>query len=208
MRPYASAKAGASVLIGSEAYPTAATMSRNASSRLSPRTRRRISRSFGDGRRSCGRAWTKSSATTMARYEAELIANDAGMPTVTMASAASAGPTARARLNVIELSATAVGRSRSSTRPVTSAAWAGAANALATPRPSVNPITTHSVASPAKANTASVADRTAAASSETMRTCLRSNRSAAAPAQGESRRMAANCEKLRTPSRSSEPVSR
>ena len=41
---------------------------------------------------------TRSTPTTSTRYEPALIANDAGIPSLRTESAASAGPTARARL--------------------------------------------------------------------------------------------------------------
>jgi hypothetical protein len=72
----------------------------------------------------------------------------------------------------------------------------------------VKPITSHSSATPANAQTARAAESADAAAPTTISSLRRSKRSAAAPAHGVSTRMAANCEKLRTPSRSSEPVRR
>jgi hypothetical protein len=60
-------------------------------------------------------------------------------------------------LKVIELRATADGRSSRPTSWEMNAVDAGALNALATPRPSANPITTHSSARPDQARAASVA---------------------------------------------------
>ena len=65
-----------------------------------------------------------------------MIAKDAGMPSLRTESAASAGPTARARLYVIELSATADCSCDRGTRSAISACDAGAENALTTPSPS------------------------------------------------------------------------
>ena len=65
-----------------------------------------------------------------------MIANEAGIPSLRTESAASAGPTARARLYVIELSATADCSCERGTRSAISACEAGAENALTTPSPS------------------------------------------------------------------------
>ena len=80
--------------------------------------------------------------------------NEAGIPSWETLSAPSAGPTARARLNVIELSATADGISAAGTSCVTSACCAGAENALIAPNPSANRITTSVGASPTHASAA------------------------------------------------------
>jgi hypothetical protein len=77
------------------------------------------------------------------RYENAFRPNAAGMPRYWTASAALAGPIARARLNVIELSATAVGTSGSSTSWAIIACCAGAEKALTTPSATASAITTH-----------------------------------------------------------------
>ena len=76
------------------------------------------------------------------RYETAFNPNAAGMPRYWTASAALAGPIARARLKVSEFSATAVGTSGSSTSCVISACCAGAENALCTPSATASAITT------------------------------------------------------------------
>ena len=75
------------------------------------------------------------------RYDAELMKKAHGMPNAAIAAAASAGPLARAMLNVIELSAIAEPRSRRETSDETIACCAGAENALTTPSSSANTIT-------------------------------------------------------------------
>jgi hypothetical protein len=130
------------------------------------------------------------------------------MPNTAITPAALAGPTARARLNVIEFSATACGTSSCSTRAVISACWLGTAKALVTPRAPEQPITTHSLASPFHASAASSALIAVAQSWVASSSLLRSSRSAIEPAHGESTSTGTNWQKLRTPSRNAECVSR
>jgi hypothetical protein len=111
-------------------------------------------------------------------------------------------------LNVIELSATAAGTSSRRTSEAKSACWAGVENAVVIPCPSPKPMTSAAVASSSSVRSASVAERTAAAGCVTRRSRRRSKRSAALPVQGARRSVGANWAKLRTPRRSSEPVSR
>src|SRR4051794_41985093 len=84
--------------------------------------------------RCCGRGRTNRSAAMKTRYDAELMKNAHGMPKAAIAAAASAGPLARAMLNVIELSAIAEPRSRRDTSDETIARCAGAEKAAAAPR--------------------------------------------------------------------------
>jgi hypothetical protein len=137
-----------------------------------------------------------------------LIANAAGIPSAATVTAAAAGPIARARLYVIELSASALRRSDGGTSDDTNACEAGAENAEPTPSASEKPITTATPASPANASAASTAVSAAAPSCVTRITFRRSNRSATAPVHGARTTTAANCAKLRTPSSSAECVSR
>jgi hypothetical protein len=111
-------------------------------------------------------------------------------------------------LKVIELSATAVGTSSRRTSETISACCAGAENALTTPRQSVSAITTHVVANPAHASTASPPASTIASVCVTSRSFRRSTRSARLPAHGVRTRIGMNCEKPRTPSSSAECVRR
>src|SRR4029079_897954 len=88
-----------------------------------------------------------SSAATSTRYEMALIANAGAIPKAAITSAAAAGPIARARLKVIELSATAcVSESRGTSEP-TRAICAGFETAVTTPPTPAKPITSHVVAS-------------------------------------------------------------
>ncbi len=103
------------------------------------------------------RGCTSSSPAKSSRYDAELIANAHGIPSVAITPAALAGPIARARLNVIELSATACGTSSSSTSAAISDCCAGIESALTIPSAPEKPITTHSVAAPPHASPASTA---------------------------------------------------
>jgi len=137
-----------------------------------------------------------------------LIAKEAGIPSVRTESAASAGPTARARLYVIELSATAEPSCSRVTRSPISANDAGAANALPTPRMTAHAITTQTRASPAHASVASPALTTVDPSWVTSSSRFRSNRSAALPAHGASSSTGMKLQKLRTPSRKAECVRR
>jgi hypothetical protein len=125
-----------------------------------------------------------------------------------MTRLASAGPEARARLYVIELSPTAVGRSARSTSEASSADAAGTEKAIAMPIPAEITITAGAVAWPAQASAATSAARAAANDWTTMTSRRRSNRSAARPAHGASSSTGLNWEKARTPSSSSDPVSR
>ena len=62
---------------------------------------------------------------------------------------AAAGPTSRAPLKLVELSATALGRCLSSTSCPTKAWRTGASNAAAQPKVKANRYTSHSVTTPA-----------------------------------------------------------
>ena len=155
---------------------------------------------------SCACGPITSSAAMKIRYENAFSPNAAGMPRYSTASAAVAGPIARARLNVIELSATAVGTSCGSTSDGTSACWAGAENALTIPSAIASAITTAGGARPCQASTPSPPERTIATLWVTSSSCRQLKRSEAAPAHGASTRIGMNCEKLRTPSRSAECV--
>jgi hypothetical protein len=130
------------------------------------------------------------------------------MPRYSTASAALAGPIARARLNVIELSATAVGTSLSSTSEGIIACWAGAENALTTPSAAASAITTAGGARSRYASRPSPAESAIEIGWVTSSRCRRFQRSEAAPAQGASSRIGRNCEKLRTPSSRAECVCR
>ena len=134
-RPNASANAGDSVLTGSEAKPTAVTISRKASSRGSSRTSRMLSRRRASPReaRRRGAGCTIEQRDDEHEIRAGVDGDAAGIPSVFTAIAASTGPTARARLYVIELSATAEPRCSRGTRSPISACEAGAANALPIP---------------------------------------------------------------------------
>ena len=140
------------------------------------------------------------------RYETAFSPKAAGMPRYSTASAAVAGPIARARLNVIEFSATAVGTSGSSTSCVIKACWAGAENALTTPSASASAITTGVGARPSAASTPSPPESTIAQLCVTSSRLRRFQRSEAPPAHGASTRIGMNCAKLSTPSRSAECV--
>ena len=140
------------------------------------------------------------------RYETALRPNAAGMPRYWTARAALAGPIARARLNVIELRATAVGTSGSSTSCVIIACCAGAENALTTPSATASAITTQVGARSRYASSPSPAESTTATDWVTSSSERRFQRSEAPPAQGASSRIGMNCEKLSTPSSSAEWV--
>ena len=137
-----------------------------------------------------------------------MIANEAGIPSTRTETAASAGPIARARLNVIELSATAEASWSRGTRSPIIAIATGFVNALATPRPSANTITAQTRASPAQASPASAPLDAVAKSCDPIRSHRRSKRSAALPDHGASSSTGMKFEKLRTPSRNAECVSR
>src|ERR687887_500267 len=181
-RSKACAKAGASVLTGSEANPTAATTIRKARRRGSSRSRPSASRRREVPRSavSCGRGRIARRAPTKTRYENEFSRNEAGMPRYSTDAAPSAGPIARARLYVIELSATAVGRLSRSTREAINACWGGIEIALVTPSPRAKTITTHAAARPDQARMASVA-----ASSEPVDEQCRSEVLEPGPARGK-----------------------
>jgi hypothetical protein len=102
------------------------------------------------GMRACGRGRTTRTPRTSVRYEAALIPNAAGMPRASTVTAASAGPAARARFHVIELSATAAAICSLWTSDASRASAAGDANAFATPRQNASTITTAGDASPAQ----------------------------------------------------------
>ena len=140
------------------------------------------------------------------RYETELIPNDAGIPRYSTESAAVAAPRARARLNVIEFSATAVGTSFLSTSDGTSACCAGDEKALTTPSASASAITTAGGARSQCARRPSPPARTAATDCVTNNRRRRLKRSAAPPAQGARTRIGMNWQKLSTPSTSVECV--
>ena len=142
------------------------------------------------------------------RYDPALIANDAGIPSFFTDSAASAGPTARAMLNVIEFSATAEGSSSRGTSCEMKAVDAGALKALEIPSPKANAITTHWFARPDHASTARTALRIVARAWVRISSRRRSNRSAALPAHGASASTGMKLAKLSTPRRNAECVSR
>ena len=112
------ANAGDSVLTGSDPKPTHITITSDiascGSARISPMLSRRDARAAS----TCGCGVTSSRPATSARYERELSANAQGIPSVAMIAAAVTGPIARARLNVIEFSATAWATSLGPTREV------------------------------------------------------------------------------------------
>ena len=142
-------------------------------------------------------------------YDAALMKNAHGMPNAATAAAASAGPSARAMLNVIELSAIADAEvARARTSEVTSACCAGAENALTTPISSANTITSGAPTRSASASAPSVA-------LSTHRDALRHEQQPppVEPVGGAARprrqhEHGRNWQKLRTPSRNAEPVSR
>jgi hypothetical protein len=136
------------------------------------------------------------------------MANEAGIPSLRTESAASAGPTARARLYVIELSATADCRCERGTRSASSASEAGAENALTTPSPRELSITTQTGASPPQASAASSALSAVATSCETKTSLRRSKRSAALPDHGARSRIGTKVANCRTPRRNGECVCR
>ncbi len=136
------------------------------------------------------------------------MANDAGIPSLRTESAASAGPTARARLYVIEFKATADCSSLRGTRSLINAWDAGAPNALPTPSPSAQTTTTETGARPDHASTASSALSTVEPSCVTTTTRRRSKRSAMLPAHGARTRIGMKLQKLRTPRRKGECVCR
>ena len=110
------ANAGDSVFTGSEPNPATMTTSNASASDGDWRRSVKLSRSRERSARSSSRGRTRRRSATSSRYDPELIANAHGMPSVAITPAALAGPIARARLNVIEFSATACGTSVSSTR--------------------------------------------------------------------------------------------
>jgi hypothetical protein len=130
------------------------------------------------------------------------------MPSVRTHTAASAGPTARARLYVIAFSATAAPSCSRGTRSPINAIDTGAANALPMPSTTAHAITTHTRARPAQASPASAALIAVDPSCVTSSSRLRSKRSAALPAHGASSSTGTKLQKLRTPSRNAECVSR
>ena len=96
------------------------------------------------------------------RYESAFSPKAAGIPRYSTARAADAGPTARARLNVIELSATAVGTSCVSTSCGIMACCAGAENALTIPSATASAITTAGGARSCQASSPRPPERTMA----------------------------------------------
>jgi hypothetical protein len=111
-------------------------------------------------------------------------------------------------LNVIELSATAVGTSGSSTSVAISACCAGAENALTTPRATASAITTSVGASSRCASRPRPPESTIATLWLTSSSVRRFQRSDVLPAHGARTRIGMNCAKFRTPSRSAECVCR
>ena len=208
--PNACANAGARVFTGSDAKPTAVTISSDPSSAGRALTSFRLSRSResarATGRRAAG--WTTSTPTTSARYDAEFTANDAAMPSCCTVIAASSGPIARATLYVIEFSATAEPSSSLGTSPPMSENAAGVANAVATPSPTANSITSQTRASPAHVSSASVPVSANATICVASSSFFRSNRSAALPVQGASSSTGTKFENASTPRSNGECVSR
>ena len=177
---------------GSEPNPAVITTSSAIVRLRSARSSAKLSRSDGRSARSSSRGRTASSPPTSARYDAELSANAHGIPSAAITPAALAGPIARARLNVIEFSATACGTSSGGTSAAISDCCDGTETALATPSAAEQAITFQTRASPAHPSTArapeSSTDTTCVASSSRRR----SWRSANAPAHGDSASTGAN----------------
>ena len=95
-----------------------------------------------------GAGVTSRTPTASTRYEPALIAKDGAEPRLATQIPASAGPIARARLYVIELSATADCRCSRGTRSDGSAMPAGAEKALMTPSATAKPMTSATEAWP------------------------------------------------------------
>ncbi len=195
------------MLIGSEVIPTAITMARYPASRGFSRTMAMLSRNEVPRTRGTGVGVITSSAATSTRYETALIANAGAIPKAAITSAAAAGPIARARLKVIEFSATAcVSESRGTSEP-TRAICAGFETAVTTPTTPAKPITSHVVASPCQTSTASVTVTHAAIACVQISSRRRSKASAICPVHGERSSTGPNWNAFSTPSRSAECVS-
>src|SRR6185436_20489002 len=101
-------------------YPARYPASRGFSRRMAMLSRKELR-----GTRATGVGVITSSAATSTRYEKALMANAGAIPKAAITSAAAAGPIARARLNVIELSATACASESRGTSEPTRAICAG-----------------------------------------------------------------------------------
>ena len=150
----------------------------------------------------------KARATIRATNERPFSAKAQLIPSVRMTTAASTGPTARARLKVTEFRAMAPARSCGSTSRGTRACKAGMAKAIVRPRANAKRMTTGAVATSARTRTAIVRATPSAHSWVTTRRSRRSKRSAARPAHEARRKTPVNWAKLTTPTRNVEWVSR
>ena len=148
------------------------------------RRRATLSRNRARSARRVGRVRMASSAATKSRKESAFTANATPSPNAAMTAAAASGPTARARLYVTELRATACGSSSSATSEPTSAICAGCESAAKTPRRVANAITIAVVAAPLHVIHVSTAVVPAARLCVTMSSFRRSTRSARPPVHG------------------------
>ena len=147
----------------------------------------KLSRSDVVRARGTGAVETKASATTKTRNVSAFTRKAAAMPSTAITRAAAAGPTARAMLNVIELSAIAGARSFVGTSEPTSAICAGVAKAVTTPSAAANATTPHVLTLPVHTSAASVPLIAAAMACVRSNSFRRSNASAIRPVQGASR---------------------
>lgn len=104
----------------------------------------RLASAWGAGR-------TTSKPATNRMYDAALTANAGEVPKPAITAAALTGPIARARLNVIEFSATACGRSSRGTSDPIIAIWAAFVNAFNDPRHNEKRMSARAVAWPVQA---------------------------------------------------------
>ena len=161
-----------------------------------------------DRARACGAGCTSNTPTTSARNDVAFSANDGAIPRCSTETAATAGPTARARFHVTEFSPTATPMSSRSTSEGISASAAGEAKAFAMPSPQASRMTTHVGASPAQVSKARPPARATETSWVTSRIRFRLKRSANAPLQGERTSRGTNSANVSTPSSRPEWVCR
>ena len=111
--------------------------------------------------------------------------NAAAIPAAATIKPPTAGPTLRAMLNPMLLSATAPGNSARGTMSPTDACHAGALNAAPQPIRNVNSSSNHGVTRPSHVHTASATDTTSMKSCAASMTWRRSKLSAIAPATSD-----------------------
>jgi hypothetical protein len=138
--------------------------------------------------------------TITASVDAALIRNTQPVPVQMISTPAIAGPTMRARLNVVEFSATALVSCSLPTISPTNDCRTGMSNAVNTPNTKHSTYTCHSTASEVTSSTPSTSAHDAMPDWTNISRRRLSYRSASTPAHSVSSNIGANCNVTATPS--------